>query len=121
MMPGISCPACWPAYTGLLSSLGLGFVNYTPYLLPLTVLFLMIAVGALAFRAQKRRGYGPTFLGLAAATVMITGKFALGRQLVAYGGIVLLVAASVWNSWPQKTRSSISCFPLRSSPGRREK
>ena len=33
LLPGLTCPACWPAYGALLGSLGLGFVNYTPYLL----------------------------------------------------------------------------------------
>ncbi len=34
------CPACWPVYTGLLSSLGLGFLFQDSYLAPLTVAFL---------------------------------------------------------------------------------
>ena len=44
LIPGVSCPLCWPAYAGLLSSLGLGFVNYTPYLFPLTLVCLAVAV-----------------------------------------------------------------------------
>jgi hypothetical protein len=27
LLPKIACPACWPAYAGLLSSLGLGFLG----------------------------------------------------------------------------------------------
>ncbi|HLK11024.1 MAG TPA: hypothetical protein VKW76_06555 [Candidatus Binatia bacterium] len=33
---------------------GVGFIPTTPYLLPLTVAFLFIALGALAFRAETR-------------------------------------------------------------------
>ncbi|KAF0218625.1 MAG: putative Thioredoxin [Geobacteraceae bacterium] len=33
-LPKLACPACWPAYAGVFSSLGLGFVNYNPYLSP---------------------------------------------------------------------------------------
>ena len=40
LLPALGCPACWPAYAGLLSALGVGFVNYTPLLFPLTVVFL---------------------------------------------------------------------------------
>lgn len=39
VLPKLTCAACWSIYSGLLSSLGLGFVNYTHYLLPLTVFF----------------------------------------------------------------------------------
>lgn len=117
MIPGISCPACWPAYTGLLSSLGIGFFNYTPWLLPLTTLFLVIAVGALGFRAKRRRGYGPFYVGLTAVTLVICGRFAVGWGLLTFSGIVLLIGASVWNSWPRKTRSGAcgsACVPAGS-------
>ncbi len=36
ILPKLACPACWPAYAGLLSSVGLGFLISTVYLLPLS-------------------------------------------------------------------------------------
>jgi len=39
LIPKLTCPACWPAYSALLSSVGINFLNYSNYLLPLTVLF----------------------------------------------------------------------------------
>lgn len=39
-LPKLACPACWPAYAGLLSSVGLGFLIKTAYLLSLTIGFL---------------------------------------------------------------------------------
>src|SRR5207237_979182 len=77
LLPKVACPACWPAYAGLLGSLGLGFLMQNAYLLPLTALFLVGAVGALGWRARRRRGYGPVALGVLAAAVMLVGKFAL--------------------------------------------
>ena len=56
LLPAVTCPACWPAYAGLLSALGLGFANYTPYLLPLTIVFLTVALGALGYQALQRGG-----------------------------------------------------------------
>lgn len=99
-LPKLACPACWPAYAGLLSSVGLGFLLDEAYLLPLTAAFLFMAVGALAFRAAKRRGYGPFVLGLAAALIVLAGKFTFGLNAAMYGGIAVLVSASVWNAWP---------------------
>jgi hypothetical protein len=108
-LPMLACPACWPAYAGLLTSVGLGFLIDTAYLFPLTAAFLILAVGALAFRAQTRRGYGPFGTGLAAAIIVLVGKFALGSDATMYGGIGLLVAASVWNAWPKNKDNVGSC------------
>ena len=103
LLPVLTCPACWPAYAGLLSALGLNFANYTPYLLPLTIVLLLVAVGALGYHAVSRRQYGPLSMGIAGSVILVAGKFALDRDLIMYGGIALLVAASVWNAWPRKT------------------
>jgi len=62
LLPKVACPLCWPAYAGLLSSVGLGFLLSATYLLPLTAGFLLIALAALAYRARQRRGYGPLVL-----------------------------------------------------------
>ena len=101
LLPKLMCPACWPAYAAVLSSVGLGFLISTTYLLPLTGLFLAVAVGSLGFRASNRRGLGPLWLGLAAAALILLGKFYLESTPPAYAGIGLLIVASIWNSWPR--------------------
>jgi hypothetical protein len=102
LLPKLACPLCWPAYTGLVSALGVGFLISAKYLLPLTVAFLAIAAAVLGFRASRRRGYGPFWLGLVAAAVILTGKFYFDAPPAAYAGVGLLIAASVWNSWPRR-------------------
>jgi len=108
-LPKVACPACWPAYAGFLSSIGLGFLVDTTYLLPLTALFLAIAVLALAFRAYRRRGYGPFMVGAAASAIVLIGKFSFESNPAMYAGLALLIAASVWNSWPLN-RSATTCL-----------
>jgi mercuric ion transport protein len=102
LLPKLACPLCWPAYAGLLSALGLGFLISAKYLLPLTVAVLAIAATALGFRASRRRGYGPFWLVLVAATVILTGKFYFDAAPATYAGVGLLIAASVWKSWPRR-------------------
>ena len=109
LIPKLACPACWPAYAGVLSSLGIGFVNYNPYLFPLTALFLLLAVASLGFRARSRRGYGPLALGIVAAIIVIAGKFVLFHDPAMYGGIILLMGASLWNTWPRHRKGNSSC------------
>lgn len=101
------CPACWPVYAGLLSSMGLGFLLKTAWLLPLTMITLAFVIGSLAFRARARRGYGPFILGLLGSGALLAGQFVLTSNTAMSewgidGGAVLLVAASVWNGWPRK-------------------
>ncbi len=105
LLPKLTCPVCWPAYAALLSALGVGFIDYTPYLLPLTLLFLMVTIAILAWR--PRRGYAPLALGLTASAMLLVGKFSFDSDTAVYTGVALLVAASVWNAWPRK--AAIGC------------
>lgn len=109
LLPKLACPFCWPAYAGLLSSVGLGFLISARYLLPVTAVFLVLAVGALAFRADRRRGYGPFLLGLFAAVGVLVGKFWWDSNPVMYAAVLVLVVASVWNAWPHRAPVSDCC------------
>ncbi len=102
LLPKLACPACWPAYAGLLTSVGLGFLISVVYLLPLTTAFLVLALGALAFRARQRHGYGPFLLGIVAASVVLLGKFVWDSNPIMYGAVGLLVISSLWNTWPRR-------------------
>jgi len=108
-LPKLACPACWPAYAGVLSSVGLGFLLESRYLFALTASFLVIALSSLAFRARTRRGYGPLGLGVIAGAAIMIGKFVLDSDPAMYGGVVLLVGASIWNSWPRRAAKVGSC------------
>jgi len=102
LLPSLTCPLCWPAYAGVLSSLGVGFVGTTAYLLPLTATFLAIAVGALTFGARRHGRHGPLALGLVGSAIVLLGKFVLDATAATLGGVGMLVAASVWNVWPRR-------------------
>lgn len=116
LLPKVACPACWPAYAGFLSSVGLGFLIDTSYLLPLTAVFLAIAVAALAFRAKRRRGYLPFVIGLVASTVVLIGKFSFESDAAMYIGLAVLVAASLWNSWPKRAEADCPACVGQESP-----
>lgn len=102
MLPKLACPLCWPAYAGLLTSVGLGFLISAVYLLPITAAFLVLALGAMAFRANTRHGYGPFLVGLVAAGAVLLGKFVWESKSIMYGAVGLLVISSLWNAWPRR-------------------
>jgi len=103
------CPACWTALAGLLSALGLGFLLSNAVTLAFTAAFLFVALFALGFRARRRRGYTPLLVGLAAALLVLTGKFLLVSLAVMYTGGGLLILASVWNAWPGRAAPDAPC------------
>ncbi len=100
LLPKLICPFCWPLYAGIVSSIGLGFLIGTTYLLPITVGFLILTLAVLGFRAKQRRGYGPLLLGLVASVSVLLGKFHFESTRAAYAGVAVLVGAAIWNARP---------------------
>ncbi len=112
LLPKLTCPLCWPAYAGLLSTVGLGFLIPARNLLLVTSVFLTASTATLSFRAKTRHGYRPALLSLVAATIILFGKFSIESQAVMYSGLGLLVAASLWNGWPRRPAGSCpQCAP----------
>lgn len=102
LLPKVACPACWPIYAGILSGLGLGFLLDQVWLLPITASFLGLAVAALASSARSRNRYGPFLLGMISGAGLLIAKFVFEFDAATYVSIAGLVAASVWNLWPNR-------------------
>ena len=98
LLPKLTCPLCFPAYAAILGAIGVDFINYTPYLLPLTATFLVIAIAVLARQSRRTGNIAPLMLGIAAAVLVLAGKFYAESDWIANGGIVLLVAAVFFSS-----------------------
>src|SRR5205085_2315663 len=47
LLPKLFCPLCWPLYAGVVSSVGLGFLVATTYLIPIPSAFLVITLAVL--------------------------------------------------------------------------
>jgi mercuric ion transport protein len=117
LLPIGTCPACWPAYAGVLSALGLGFLLSERYLMPLAAVLLLGALSSLLYGASSRRGYGPFMLGIGGCLTVLTGELALSSDSLAYTGLALFVVAAGWNAWPEKKAKLISCERCVSQEG----
>jgi hypothetical protein len=115
LLPKLTCPLCFPAYAAILGAVGVDFVNYTPYLLPLTVIFLVVAVAVLARQSRRTGNYSTLTLGIAASVLVLAGKFHAESDWLANGGVVLLVVAVFLGSRtkPTSTNSCPACAPGR--------
>jgi len=107
LLPKLLCPLCWPLYAGVVSSIGLGLLIGTTYLLPITGTFLILTLGVLGFRATQRRGYGPLLLGVASSIAILIGKFYLEWKPLMYGGVGFLAVASVLNALPRRKKTIV--------------
>lgn len=111
LLPKLTCPLCWPAYAALLGALGIGFVDYTPYLPAITVALLAVSLGSLAYLARRRRTVLPIIGGIAGAITLWLGRFVLESDHLTYAAIALLALAP-WIPAPRpKTTACPACVP----------
>ena len=120
LLPKLACPACWPAYAGLLSSLGLGFLISTAYMLPLTAGFLVVSLGTMALRAKNPRGYGPFLIGLVAGGAVLLAKFAWQSNPVVYSALGVLIMSWAWDAWPPKNATVEITWEKKTTKGKKK-
>ena len=77
ILPVVSCPSCWPAYAGVLGSLGVPFLMESILAAPSHRRALLLSLAGLGYRASPSH-FGPLALNALAATGILLGKFALG-------------------------------------------
>jgi mercuric ion transport protein len=115
LLPNLSCPACWPTHGAALGAFGLGYVSTGIWLLPLTIVSLLVVLWGFAASAIARRGYGPLLMGLAAAFALVIGKFFLNSNTLWFAGLALLIFASFWNAWRRdRSRACAACVRAES-------
>ena len=109
LLLGVTCPACWLAYAGLLTMPGLAWLLEDTSLMLITLAVLGVALASLAYRAPARQGYRPFGLGVIAASLIVTEKFWLPFAWLLALGLALLVGASLWNAWPRQATAPGAC------------
>ena len=106
------CPICVAASGGVLSSLGLGFLaadSVIRWVLPIALLVGLVGLG-LAARSHRR--WWILGLGIVGALVLYGGWF-FSFEPVMYGGMGLLVLASIFNLLRRQRRVEQPLVQLR--------
>ena len=109
LLPKLTCAACWPAYSAALAALGVGFVDYTPYLGWLMTAAIGVTGVVLIRQAWRQRRFGPLLLGSIAAAILVLAKFWIEHEELMYLGAVLLASATLWSAWSVRDRACTSC------------
>lgn len=93
-----TCSLCLGAYTGLLGSLGVGFVATDAGLTGLTVGLLALGVAGVAWSTRRHRHLGPLGMMLLSAGVLLLARLDQPSPIrLLVGGAALAVGASLWN------------------------
>ncbi|MEW6144147.1 MAG: MerC domain-containing protein [Thermodesulfobacteriota bacterium] len=116
-LPKFICPACWPVYAGILSTMGLGFLLHGVSLLILSVTLLGLALLVFALRGRKRGSFLPFWIGLVGVSLVLTGKFFWINNFSAYAGAAFLMLAVIVDVRP--LRRVQSCQVCNEKNGRR--
>lgn len=106
ILPHLTCPACWPAYAALLSSVGLGLLALDRILTPLLVGALAVGLASVAWSTRSHRQWGPFWATLVGSVGVAAGRLLWTVPALVYGGAAVLIGASLWNLWLKRPRAA---------------
>lgn len=109
LLPKLICPFCWPLYTGLLGSIGINFINYTPFLFPLLIVSLILTNSGLVLAARSKKQYASVYLGGISSLLILIGKFLSETDMLIYIGLTGLVMSVIWQSKIKPSVINDSC------------
>lgn len=105
-LPKATCPLCVAAYAGAVSALGLGFLLTDRVLNPIILASLAVSVGSVAWNTWQRRRPAPLLLAVVGASGVVLGRIVWSVPAAVYGGVALMLAASLWTLWWRRPRSA---------------
>lgn len=98
-----TCSFCLGAYTGLLSSLGVGFVATDAGLTGLTVGLLALGIAGVAWSTRRHRHPGPLGVMLLGSGVLLLARLDQpSPTTLLVSGAALALGASLWNFWLER-------------------
>jgi hypothetical protein len=89
------CPLCLMAWLGALGSLGVSSWVSSLWGAPLVIGLLILTDGALVLRARRSRYWSPLLIALLGSGALLAGKLLVEAPLLLYGGLGLLMGASI--------------------------
>lgn len=103
-----TCAARLTAYSGVLASVGVGFVAADSGLTILTAGLLALGLASVAWSTRRHRHIGPLALVVVGSGVLLMARFGMPSTRVLLIGAAITLAGSIWNLWLER-RPASSC------------
>lgn len=107
------CPVCWAAYLSAFGIAGLQNVPYSPWLLPVFILLMLINLMLVFKRSKQRKGIEAFYLCLSGTFVVLVLGMHFQMQYSSYLGIAMILAGSLLSSLPDEISFQFKSFILR--------
>jgi hypothetical protein len=101
-----TCAACVTAYSGVLASMGVGFVAADSGLTILTAVLLVLGLASIAWSTRRHQNLGPLALVLVGSGVLLTARSGMPSTWVLLVGAAITLAGSIWNLWLERRPAS---------------
>lgn len=98
-----TCSFCLAAYSGLLASVGVGFVATDSGLTILTVALLALGIASVAWSTRRHRSLGPLAMVFLGSATVLAARLAAPSTRFLLGGALLIIAGSAWNLLLERT------------------
>lgn len=89
------CPICWMAYLSLFGITGLQSIPYSPWLLPLFVILMLVNLLSVYRRGKHRNFFTPFYLSLLGVVLVLIPGMWLEIGLASYLGMAFLFSGSL--------------------------
>lgn len=101
-----TCAACLTAYSGVLASVGVGFVATDSGLTMLTAGLLALGLASVAWSTRRHRNLGPLALVVVGSAILLTARSGMPSTRDLLAGAAVTLAGSVWNLWLERRPTS---------------
>lgn len=108
LLSKFTCSACLGAYSGLLASVGVGFVATDSGLTILTAALLALGLAGVGWSTRRHHQLGPLVLVAIGSGVVLVSRLTSPSTLGLLTGAVLLLGGSLWNLWLERRIKSCS-------------
>ncbi|VAW56694.1 hypothetical protein MNBD_GAMMA07-879, partial [hydrothermal vent metagenome] len=91
----------WVVALFFVPGIATAFIDLTPWLFPLSTLFLSSALIALTYLSDNKRS-GILFLfGITGSGLLVFSKFIIFHEAILMASVILLTGLVMWNIWPR--------------------
>jgi protein SCO1/2 len=96
------CPICWAAYLSVFGMAGIQTIPYSPWLLPVFILMMLVNLLSVFKRSKHRNGKEAFYLSALGTAVVLVSGLLLEMQSASFVGIAMIFAGSLISSLPER-------------------